>query len=118
VGEIHVLMPWGSLLRGMIGGDEQVLPNLTAACAPGAEFLVTLNLHAWRPPVPEVGGLPEPTPESALNALAELYAKVGWRIESAEYLSDAEISALSTSWTRRLGSTRDQLAVLGLRGTI
>lgn len=116
--ELHVLMPWGSLLRGMLGGDDKILPNLARVCAPGATFLVTLNLHAWRPPVPEVGGLPEPTPETAMDALAEIYAKSGWRIERASYLDDAEIAALSTSWTRRLGATRDQLEVLGLNGRI
>lgn len=118
VTEMHILMPWGSLLRGMVGGDDQILANLTQACVPGATFLVTLNLHAWRPPVPEVSGLPEPTPESALDTLAGIYATARWRIESASYLDDAEIAALSTSWTRRLGSTRDQLAVLRLNGSI
>lgn len=118
VTEVHVLMPWGSLLRGMVGGDDQILANLARACAPGATFLVTLNLHAWRPAVPEVGGLPEPTPESALDTLAAIYARAGWQIEAASYLDDTEIAALSTSWTRRLGSTRDQLEVLGLNGHI
>lgn len=118
VDEVHVLMPWGSLLRAMAGPDEAVLRRVAAACRPGARFLVTLNLHAWRPPVPEVGDTAEPTPQSALEQLAAAYARAGWRLEAAEYLDDAQIAELGTSWTRRLGSSREQLAVLGLRGVI
>lgn len=116
--EVHVLMPWGSLLRAMAAPDEAILRRVAAVCLPGARFLVTLNLHAWRPPVPEVGDTAEPTPQSALDELAPAYARAGWRLATAEYLDDAQIAELGTSWTRRLGSSREQLAVLGLRGSI
>jgi 16S rRNA (adenine(1408)-N(1))-methyltransferase len=116
--EVHSLMPWGSLLRALVAPDEEVLRAVAGRCRPGAPFLVTLNLHAWRPPVPEVGGTPEPTPESATERLAPAYARAGWTLESAEYLDDAAIAALGTSWTKRLGSSRESLAVLALRGTI
>jgi Methylase involved in ubiquinone/menaquinone biosynthesis len=117
VAEVHVLMPWGSLLRGMLG-EGPVLEAISAVCRPGAPFLVTLNLHAWRPPVPEVGELPEPDPASARTALAERYAAAGWRLTEAEYLDDAGIAALATSWTKRLGSSRARFDVLALRGTV
>lgn len=118
VDEVHVLMPWGSLLRALVQPDAEVLWRVAAACVPGAEFVVTLNLHAWRPQVAEVGSSPEPTPESVLTDLAPAYAECGWTVESAAYLDDAEIAALGTSWTKRLGSSRDELAVLALRGRI
>lgn len=117
VDEVHVLMPWGSLLRGTLG-DGTVLEALAAVCRPGAPFLVTLNLHAWRPPVPEVGARPEPDPESALTGLRDRYAVAGWRLTEAHYLDDAGVAALATSWTKRLGSSRDQLDVLALHGTV
>jgi 16S rRNA (adenine(1408)-N(1))-methyltransferase len=116
--EVHVLMPWGSLLRALVLPDEAVLRRIAAACALGAQFLVTLNLHAWRPPVPEVGAAPEPTPESALGELVAAYGRAGWRLDSADYLADPQIAELGTSWTKRLGSSRDALAVLALRGRI
>jgi 16S rRNA (adenine(1408)-N(1))-methyltransferase len=116
--EVHSLMPWGSLLRALVFPDDAVLGAVAARCRPGAPFLVTLNLHAWRPPVPEVGPAPEPTPDSAADRLAAAYARCGWTLSSAEYLDDAGIAALGTSWTKRLGSSRDSLAVLALRGTI
>lgn len=114
IDEVHVLMPWGSLLRAVAAPDKKVLDGIAAVCAPAARFLVTLNLHAWRPPVPEVGDTTEPTPESA----PVLLAAADWRVEAAEYLDDTAIAQLGTSWTKRLGSSRDALAVLALRGTL
>jgi 16S rRNA (adenine(1408)-N(1))-methyltransferase len=114
--EVHVLMPWGSLLRGMVGHDRDMLAGMAAITEPGATFLVTLNLHAWRPPVPEVGEVPEPDPRWATTRLAETYARAGWRLDAAEYLDEARISALATSWTKRLGASRSQFDVLSLTG--
>jgi 16S rRNA (adenine(1408)-N(1))-methyltransferase len=118
VTEVHSLMPWGSLLRAFVTPDEEILRSVAARCRPGAPFLVTLNLHAWRPPVAEVGVTAEPTPESAVTTLAPAYARAGWMLESADYLDGSELAALGTSWTKRLGSSRESLAVLALRGHI
>src|SRR3954464_7707844 len=75
--EVHSLMPWGSLLRAFVRPEEELLRSIAVRCEPGAPFLVTLNLHAWRPPVPEVGDWSEPTPASALASLAPAYAPAG-----------------------------------------
>ena len=111
VTELHCLMPWGSLLRGLAAPDPALLRALATRCRVGAPFLVTLNLHAWRPPVPEVGDAPEPTPDDP--RLRAAYAAAGWTIDSAAHADAAE---LGTSWTKRLGSSRTNLAVLALRG--
>lgn len=118
IDELHVLMPWGSLLRGMLGEPPTVLSSLAARCSADAQFLITLNLHAWRPPVPEVGEHPEPTPDTAVAELADIYGQNGWLLERAWYLDAAGIAELATSWTRRLNSSRDQLDVLALSGRI
>src|SRR3954466_13241778 len=115
--EVHCLMPWGSLLRAFVEPNEQVLRGVAARCRPGAEFLLTLNLHAWRPPVPEVGDTDEPTPDS-VGGRADAYAEAGWRIDAADYLGAVGIAGLGTSWTKRLGASRTELDVLALRGTI
>jgi 16S rRNA (adenine(1408)-N(1))-methyltransferase len=117
VTEMHSLMPWGSLLRALVTPDTAVLRALAGRCVPGAPFLVTLNLHAWRPPVPEVGETPEPAPET-IDALSAGYAAAGWRVGSAAYLDADGIAELGTSWTKRLGASRAALEVLALRGTI
>jgi 16S rRNA (adenine(1408)-N(1))-methyltransferase len=119
VTELHVIMPWGSLLRAVLPGDPPLLARLARACEPGARFLVALNLHAWRPPVPEVGDTPEPTPGWVWNELAPAYARAGWRLEGAEYLDGAQIDALHSSWTKRLRSSRPgRFGVLALSGSI
>lgn len=118
IDELHVLMPWGSLLRGMLGEPPAVLSSLAARCTTPARFLITLNLHAWRPPVPEVGEHLEPTPETAMAELADIYGQNGWIVERSWYLDPAGIAELATSWTRRLNSSRDQLDVLALAGSI
>jgi putative methyltransferase len=118
VDEVHVLMPWGSLLRALVQPDVEALLAVARACVSGASFLVTLNLHAWRPPVPEVGAMPEPTPRSALTELAPPLLSGGWRLDSADYFGEREIADLATSWTKRLGASRQRLDVLGLRGSI
>jgi len=118
VTEVHSLMPWGSLLRALVRPDAEVLRAVAAHCLPGAAFLLTFNLHAWRPPVPEVGSTPEPTPQSALAVLAPAYAAAGWALNTAAYAGAGEIAALGTSWTKRLNSSRDALDVLALHGTI
>jgi 16S rRNA (adenine(1408)-N(1))-methyltransferase len=117
VTELHCLMPWGSLLRTFVTPDEELLRGIAARCRPAAGFLLTLNLHAWRPPVPEVGATGEPTPESMARRSAR-YASSGWRIDAADYLDPAGLAELGTSWTKRLGSSRDALDVLAVRGTI
>jgi 16S rRNA (adenine(1408)-N(1))-methyltransferase len=118
VTELHLLMPWGSLLRGLLGSDPAMLRGLAGVCVPDARFLVTLNLHAWRPPVPEVGAHPEPTPESAVTDLGPVLAAAGWRLDAAEYLDPQGIAALATSWTRRLSASRGTLEVLALTGVV
>src|SRR4051812_1142163 len=118
VTELHCLMPWGSLLRALVRPGEEVLRAVATACRPGAPFLVTLNLHAWRPAVPEVGDTAEPTPASALAALAPAYGRAGWMLTAADYLGSDELAGLGTSWTKRLHSSRTALDVLALRGTI
>jgi 16S rRNA (adenine(1408)-N(1))-methyltransferase len=117
IAEVHCLMPWGSLLRAFVQPAEQVLRGIAARCRPDARFLLTLNLHAWRPRVPEVGDTAEPTPDS-MDLLAATYAAAGWRIDAAEYLDAAGIAELGTSWTKRLGSSRTALDVLAVRGTV
>ena len=117
IAEVHCLMPWGSLLRAFVQPSEPVLRGVAARCRPGAEFLLTLNLHAWRPRVPEVGDTAEPTPES-IDRLAPTYAAAGWHIDAVDYLDAAGIGGLGTSWTKRLGSSRTELDVLALRGTL
>ncbi|MEU7530102.1 class I SAM-dependent methyltransferase [Saccharothrix sp. NPDC042600] len=116
VDEMHVLMPWGSLLRGVLGRDPAVLAGLAGACRAGARFHITVNLHAWRPAAPAVTGIAEPTPEWVRRELAHVYAEAGLRVTRAGYLADVGASELTSTWTRRLGACREEFDVLGVEG--
>jgi 16S rRNA (adenine(1408)-N(1))-methyltransferase len=111
--ELTVLMPWGSLLRAVLEPAAEVLAALTARCRPNTRFRVTINLHAWRPRVPEVGELPEPTASDVRDRLAPAYRAAGWLIDA-----ETAVEQDPTSWSRRLGSTRRHLDVLAISGTI
>jgi 16S rRNA (adenine(1408)-N(1))-methyltransferase len=124
IDEVTVLMPWGSLLRGMLGLDGTILRELARVARPGASLLCTLNLRAWRPPVREVGDSTEPAPESAMATLGPVYARAGWALREAHYAgqgAEAHYSGkdagvpLATPWSRRLGSAAGRCSVLVLR---
>lgn len=118
VSALQVVMPWGSLLHTVLGGDPQALAGLAAACRPGASFLIALNLHAWRPPVPDVADLPEPDPAWAHETLATAYAAAGLRLGQVRHLTGHEVADLHSSWARRLAASRQRLDVLALTGTV
>jgi 16S rRNA (adenine(1408)-N(1))-methyltransferase len=116
--EIHVLMPWGSLLRGMVRpGEDRILERLAGATHADTELLCTLNMHAWRPPVREVGDVGEPTPDSVTESLSKEYRRVGWAIGDAHYANDEELELLTSAWSRRLNSSRETFDVLMIRAT-
>jgi 16S rRNA (adenine(1408)-N(1))-methyltransferase len=46
--EVYVQLPWGSLLRGVVAGEEIVMRNLRRMCSPGARLEVTLGLDPDR----------------------------------------------------------------------
>lgn len=105
VTELHVILPWGSLRRAVLGETPEVLARLAAACRPGARFLVALN--------------EPPDPRGARDTLARTYAEAGWQLARADQLAGPEIDELHSSWARRLGPARSgQPGVLALTGTI
>lgn len=118
VTQLDAIMPWGRLLHTLLGRDPATLARLAGACHPGAGFLVALNLHAWRPPVQEVSGLPEPDPRWVREQLAPAYAEAGWRLAQSRLLTAPEIDGLHSSWARRLHFSRQRLDVLALTGTV
>ncbi len=116
--ELWVLMPWGSLLHGIVRGDAAVWGGLRRLAAPGAALVVTVGLSIWREPVPrEIRGLPELTPAYASEVLGPRMAALGWRLEEATVVEDgADPEGLRSSWSRRLGSDAPE-PVLTLRAT-
>lgn len=111
--EVAVQMPWGKLLRGVVTGEPDVCLGLRAIAKTGAPMDVTVGTSIWREPVPnDIRDLPELTREYVEERLAGELAEFGWRVESAGVVDDAPKS----SWSSRLGSTKDE-RVFHMRAT-
>jgi SAM-dependent methyltransferase len=116
--EIAAIMPWGSLLDGLLGGDERVLASVLALGSPGAVLGAVVNVRPWDAPSSvdrKLAATPEPTTEH-LEGLAKRYAELGWRLDPPARLTDAEARALGSTWASRVVSARAS-RLLRLRAT-
>ena len=105
--EIFVTLPWGSLMRGLILGDEDVLNGIARMARDGATVTIVLNTRIFEDPVPvDARDLPELSPEYARATLAPRYAAHGIEIERAEWVDADAFGALETTWAKRLAHRR------------
>jgi 16S rRNA (adenine(1408)-N(1))-methyltransferase len=101
--EILITLPWGSLMRGIILGDAQVLAAVASLGRAGARVRVVLNTRIFDDPVPlDARDLPDVTPEYARDALAPAFATAGMRLEGARWMDAGEVATLGTTWAKRL----------------
>lgn len=100
---VTVHFPWGSLLRGCVGGDARVAAGIARLVAP--EGLLELLLA----PSPRDGldGVPVEPGELAA-AVRETFAAFGLELEIARAATDGEVRASGSTWARRLRSQRPQ----------
>jgi 16S rRNA (adenine(1408)-N(1))-methyltransferase len=108
VDDIHVVMPWGSLLDGVLGGDDAVLTHVLALGRSGAAFAATINCRPWDAAASvdaKLAATPIPT-EDTLQKLPELYETHGWRLGEPRWLSDDEARSMGSSWVSRVVSSR------------
>ena len=106
-GELYVMLPWGSLMRGLILGEAAVLAGLASLARPDAIVRIVLNTRIFDEPVPiDARDLPEPTPDYASQVLAPRYERAGLRISVAREFSADEVLALGTTWAKRLSHRR------------
>lgn len=116
--EIHVTLPWGRLLDGLVLGDPDVLGGLAFLAVPGASVHATLNCGILEqgPNVPvRTAHLPELTPHYVWQNLAGRYAAAGLPLTHARMLSPDEVRALRSPWAKRLRSGRQPPGFLYLR---
>ena len=104
---VFVNFPWGSLMRGLILGDPEILTPLTEIGRGGATYRIILNLRIFDDPVPiEVQELPEVTVDYVQRHLVDPYRDAGLRISGARIVPPEELSELPTTWSRRLSYRR------------
>ena len=110
--ELHVTLPWGSLMRGLVLGEPAVLEGLASLGREGAAVRIVLNTRIFDDPVPlEARDLPEPSPAYVREMLGPAYARAGLRIEHARELNADEVAALGTTWAKRLSHRRPPASV-------
>ncbi len=86
--EILVTLPWGSLMRGLIVGDDIVLDGVASLARDGAALRIVLNTRIFDDPVPlDLRDLPELTPDYVTSTLTEPYARHGIRITEARFMA-------------------------------
>lgn len=111
--EVHVQLPWGRLLSGVVLGDSEIICGLRALARPGALLRVVVGTDIWQPPIPkEIAGLPELTAPYADDVLAPSLATHGWK---ATDFRTVELSEVSSTWAKRLSSSRAEPTFVELR---
>lgn len=98
---VTVQFPWGSLLRGCIGGEARVAAGIAGLLAPGGALQLLL--------APSVRDGLDGVPVEAVELVAAVrrtFAAHGLELDLARPATDAEVVASGSSWARRLRSQR------------
>jgi 16S rRNA (adenine(1408)-N(1))-methyltransferase len=111
--EIYITLPWGSLMRGIALGEAAVVQAIARLGKPGAAVRVVLNTRIFDDPVPiEARDLPEVTPAYVRETLAPAFARAGLTLVETREMNADEVSALGTTWSKRLSHARPPRSVL------
>lgn len=95
---VTVTMPWGSLLRGILGLDDRVLRGVASIVAPGGRVAVLVSVDRDD----HVAGL-ETLDAASEPAIATAWHAVGFDLQAMCPASRDEVTATRSSWARRLG---------------
>jgi 16S rRNA (adenine(1408)-N(1))-methyltransferase len=117
--EVHIHFPWGSLLRCVATGDENVLRNLRRICASEGvlEIIIGLDPARDRSEIERLG-LAFFSTDYIDQQLVPRYRAAGFEIAERGVLPRSEWSKLQTSWAKRLrGSEGRTLIYIIARAT-
>ncbi|MEX2247516.1 MAG: class I SAM-dependent methyltransferase [Dehalococcoidia bacterium] len=112
-GELHVVLPWGSLMRGLVLGDEVVLGGVASLLKTRGTARIVLNTRIFEDPVPlEARDLPEVTPAYVRERLAPRVHACGLVLREAREFTADEVAALPSTWAKRLSHRTPPPSVL------
>ena len=99
-----VSFPWGSLLRGLIGGSSSVVGPIASLMKPEATLCVLISTV-------DRDGVGEVTP-SVIAAQRGAYAAHGLHLVVARWATDVDVAASHSAWAKRLVVGRGRPAVI------
>lgn len=103
---VTVILPWGSLLRGCLGGDARVAAGLASLLRAGGRLELLLAPSERD----RLAGLPLSVPEIE-GSVRRAFEPFGLEVEAVRPAASAEIEASRSTWARRL-RRRDRRVVL------
>jgi 16S rRNA (adenine(1408)-N(1))-methyltransferase len=95
---VSVVMPWASLLRGVLGIDDVVLRGIASVVAPGGRVEGLLSVM----PSDAVAGLASIDRDTGPK-IATAWAAAGFELRSMRPASLDDLRRTRSSWARRLG---------------
>jgi len=98
---VTVTMPWGSLLRGVLGRDPAALRGIASIVAPGGAVEILASVT----PADGIPGLAA-LDASAEAGIASAWAAIGFEPESMRPATADDMQRARSSWARRLGYRR------------
>ena len=107
---VTVTLPWGSLLRAVLGLDAAALRGVVATLKPGGFLEVLASVVASD----GIDGL-DCLDDAAVPAIAEAWQAAGLRRLTMRPATRADLAAAGSSWARRLGPDRPAWRLDGVR---
>ena len=107
---VTVTLPWGSLLRGVLGIDGAALRGVVATLKPGGSLEVLVSVV----PSDGIDGV-DCLDDAAAPAIAQAWRGAGLRLIGIRPAIHADIETSGSSWARRLGPERPVWRLDGVR---
>jgi 16S rRNA (adenine(1408)-N(1))-methyltransferase len=101
--EVLVMLPTGSLLRGILTADPAVIDGISYIGQKGARIKIALSTRLVdQAEREESRTLPDVTPLYTRDIIAPAFVAKGVRVSKARWMEPGELAKLGTSWSRRL----------------
>jgi 16S rRNA (adenine(1408)-N(1))-methyltransferase len=106
---VTVTLPWGSLLRGVLGLDPAVVEGLAALVAPGGSLRALFSVEER-----DRAAVSQPVGQDLEARVRGAFAAAGMRLLEFREAPRSEIEASRSSWAARLRAGRERAAWLAV----
>ena len=110
--EVHVHFPWGSLLKAVSNGDQNVLRGIRRICAADALLEVVTGVDPERDAAEiERLGLEQLSEAYIAGVLRNRYLAADLEITEHHFISNSGASTIKSSWAQRLSGNTSRIIV-------